>query len=53
MASYAYYLNKIMNSVDWFYAIELPDVFCAEHPVGSVLGRAKWNGNRFFVYQRV
>lgn len=52
-ASYAYYLNKIMNSVDWFYAIELPDMFCAEHPVGSVLGRAKWKGNRFFIYQGV
>lgn len=26
-AAYVYYLNKIMHSVDWFYAIELPDYF--------------------------
>lgn len=45
-----YYLNKIMNSCDWFYAIELPEIFYAEHPVGSVLGRARY-GDRFFIYQ--
>ena len=27
-----YYLNKIMNDVDLFYAIELPQKFGAEHP---------------------
>ena len=37
-----YYLNKIMNSVDLFYAIELPQKFGAEHPLGSVMGRAKY-----------
>lgn len=45
-----YYLNKIMNGVDLFYAIELPEVFSAEHPVGSVMGRAKY-GDGFFFYQ--
>lgn len=45
-----YYLNKIMNSVDLFYAIELPDKFGAEHPLSSVMGRAKY-GNGFFFYQ--
>lgn len=25
-AAYVYYLNKIMHSVDWFYAIELPTI---------------------------
>ena len=45
-----YYLNKIMNSVDLFYAIELPDVWSAEHPLGSVMGRAKYS-NGFFFYQ--
>lgn len=49
-ASYVYYLNKIMHSVDWFYAISLPVHFCAEHPLGSVLGRAEY-GDNFFVYQ--
>ena len=37
-----YYLNKILNSVDLFYAIELPDYYHADHPVGSVMGRAQY-----------
>lgn len=45
-----YYLNKIMNGVDLFYAIELPEVFSAEHPVGSVMGRAKY-GEKFYFFQ--
>ena len=45
-----YYLNKIMHSVDLFYAIELPAIWSAEHPLGSVMGRAKYN-NGFFFYQ--
>ncbi len=49
-ASKLYFLNKIMCSVDWFYAIELPNHFWAEHPVGSVLGRAKY-GDNLFLYQ--
>ncbi len=51
-AAYVYYLNKIMHSVDWFYAIELPDYFGAEHPLSSVLGRAEYS-NYFFIYQGV
>lgn len=38
-----YYLNKIMNSVDWYYEIELPSYFGVEHPLGSVLGRAQYS----------
>ena len=45
-----YYLNKIMNGVDLFYAIELPSVFGAEHPLGTIMGRAKY-GDGFFFYQ--
>ena len=45
-----YYLNKIMNSVDLFYAIELPDVFGAEHPIGTIMGRATYSDG-FFFYQ--
>lgn len=45
-----YYLNKIFHSVDLFYAIELPAHFGAEHPLGSVMGRAKYS-NGFFFYQ--
>lgn len=45
-----YYLNKILHAVDLFYAIELPEQFGAEHPLASVMGRAKY-GNGFFFYQ--
>ena len=45
-----YYLNKIMHSVDLFYAIELPQIWSAEHPLGTVMGRAKYS-NGFFFYQ--
>lgn len=45
-----YYLNKIINSVDLFYAIELPQIWGAEHPLGSVMGRASYS-DFFFFYQ--
>ena len=45
-----YYLNKIFHSVDLFYAVDLPAHFGAEHPIGTVMGRAKY-GNGFFFYQ--
>lgn len=49
-ADQVYYLNKIMHSNDWFYAIDLPVHFLCEHPLGSVLGKAKY-GDFFFIYQ--
>ena len=49
-ADQIYYLNKIMHNNDWFYAIDLPVHFLCEHPLGSVLGRAKY-GDYLFVYQ--
>jgi serine O-acetyltransferase len=39
-----------MNSVDWYYEIELPEYFGVEHPIGSVLGRAKYSDG-FFLFQ--
>lgn len=45
-----YYLNKVLNGVDLFYAIEMPAFFMAEHPIGSVIGRASI-GEGFFFYQ--
>ena len=45
-----YFLNKIMNGLDVFYAISLPKHFGAEHPVGSVMGRAEY-GEGFYFYQ--
>ncbi len=49
-AGYVYYLNKVMHANDWFYAAELPTHFWAEHPVGSVLGRAGY-GDYFMINQ--
>lgn len=49
-AGRVYYLNKIMNSVDWFYAVSLPEIFSAEHPLGSVVGRATMD-DYLFLYQ--
>ena len=45
-----YYLNKALNAVDLFYDIDLPDIWFCEHPIGSVMGRARY-GNKFIFYQ--
>ena len=50
LADKIYYLNKIMHSVDWYWEIQLPNHFHAEHPLGSVLGRATY-GDYLMVYQ--
>lgn len=34
--SQIYYLNKIMNSVDLYYEVKLPDIFGVDHPLGRV-----------------
>jgi serine O-acetyltransferase len=46
LADKIYYLNKIFNACDIFYEVELPEVFMLDHPVGAVMGRAKY-GNYF------
>ena len=46
LADKIYYLNKIMNSCDLFYEVELPEIFMLDQPVGTVLGRATY-GNYF------
>ena len=45
-----YYLNKMLNGVDIYPAVQLPSFFMAEHPVGSVIGRAKI-GEGFMFFQ--
>jgi serine O-acetyltransferase len=51
LAAKVYALNKALHGVDAYYEIELPQVFAFQHPVGTVLGRARY-GEYFFVYQR-
>lgn len=38
-----YFLNKMLNACDLFYEVELPEIFSLDHPVGSVMGRAKYS----------
>lgn len=47
-AEKVYYLNKALNAVDLFYEISLPDVWFVEHPLGAVMGRAKYSDYFFF-----
>lgn len=47
-----YYLNKMLNSVDIYYQVNLPEHFGAEHPVGTVIGRGQI-GDYFYFYQNV
>jgi serine O-acetyltransferase len=44
-------LNKLLHGIDAFYNIELPDIFIFVHPLGTVLGRAKYS-NYLIVYQK-
>lgn len=48
LADRVYFLNKMLNGIDMFYQIELPEIFFHEHPVGTVLGRAKYS--KHFIY---
>jgi serine O-acetyltransferase len=51
LAEKAYALNKALHGLDAFYEVELPAIFGWQHPVGTVLGRARYS-DYFFVYQR-
>lgn len=45
-----FYLNKLMNSLDLYFLVELPEVFFLVHPMGSVIGNAQY-GNYLAIYQ--
>lgn len=50
LANRVYYLNKILNSLDLYFEVELPDIFSLGHPVGSVMGRASYSN--FFCFSQ-
>lgn len=52
LAVRVYGLNKSLHGLDAYYQVELPDIFCFQHTVGTVLGRAQYS-DYLFVYQRV
>lgn len=49
LADKTYLLNKMLHSVDLYHQVEMPKFFLMGHPVGSVMGRAKY-GN-YFTFQ--
>lgn len=49
LADKIYYLNKVLNGCDLFYEIDLPHYFFIDHPVGSVMGRAKYGEGFSFI----
>lgn len=44
-------LNRYLHSIDVYYEVELPDIFLFSHPLGAVLGRARYS-NFFRVAQQ-
>lgn len=46
LADRIYALNKALHAVDLFYEVELPDIFFTDHPLGTVMGRARY-GDHF------
>ena len=42
LADKIYYLNKIMNGLDVYHEVCLPDIVYLEHPLGSIFGRAQY-----------
>jgi serine O-acetyltransferase len=43
-------LNKLLNGIDAFYEVNLPNIFLFCHPLGTILGRAQYS-EYFLVYQ--
>lgn len=52
LAEKSFLLNKALHGIDAFYSIDLPDIFLFVHPVGTILGNARYQ-NYFVVYQNV
>lgn len=48
LADKVYYLNKTLNGLDLYYEVVMPKVFNLDHPVGSVMGRARYGENFTF-----
>lgn len=44
-------LNKCLHGIDVFYDVELPRIFLFAHPIGTVLGKARYS-DYFLVYQK-
>ena len=51
ICSKLFLLNKALHGCDLFYEVELPAIFLLVHPLGTVLGRARY-GDYLIAYQR-
>jgi serine O-acetyltransferase len=52
LADRLFCLNRALNAVDLFYAVNMPEVFFLSHALGTVLGNAEY-GDRLVVFQNV
>lgn len=52
LADRLYALNRSLNAIDLFYAVEMPAVFFLSHALGTVLGNVSYS-NRLVVFQGV
>lgn len=52
LATKLYYLNKALHGVDIYFTAQLPTIFLLVHPVGTIIGRAKFS-DYFIAYQGV
>lgn len=52
LAERLFCLNRALNGMDLFYAVDLPRVFFLSHGLGAVLGNASY-GERLVVFQQV
>jgi serine O-acetyltransferase len=50
LATRLFYLNKILHALDLFYSVAMPDIFMLVHPVGTVLGNARYQ-DYLVIYQ--
>ena len=50
IATKTYVLNKALHGIDVYFEVELPDVFFFQHPIGTILGRARYS-DFFAVFQ--
>jgi serine O-acetyltransferase len=50
LATRLFYLNKILHGLDLFYSVAMPDIFLLVHPVGTVLGNARYQ-DYLVIYQ--
>ena len=50
VATKLFYLNKVMNGLDLYFTVTLPETFMLVHPVGSVIGNAQY-GDYLAIYQ--